>query len=811
MYASGSGSGTPEKEKGPTFQPNLFAFFASNVRTPPHKKSKVGGEGEGGVGVAKDAPINGTTNNDDNNNAKKDDTSVKDEPSRAPTHVALTNHDNDPKDDDGIPPPLLPTATPTPPTITWQSLKNHHILMRRSSPMFFGGGKNNGGSPPDTTPRSKVAAFDMDGTLFVWRCSGYPNNLADYEVWNRTIFDKMRDLYQNQGYQLLIISNQGYIQKAHTGKTALRVQNLVNWIAAQVRCPLSAILSTMSPKKSNESYHKPNPQLFQVAQSTLKANWDLKESFFVGDSENLLDAQGGVDRRFAQNVGLRFWTPDEYFGPSDASRRRAKTQAAKGSMVPTHAQEARAALLGGYWKAPILLLLCGVQGSGKSTFAEALVQERQGYNHNDDDDDDTQGSFVHLSQDILKQRDKVEAATREALKMGKSVIVDRMHLTRDQRESFIRIGVDARVPVHVVVFHPPANVISRRVLQRTNHPGNVQGEQGVQLALRSIPQLVLPTYQEDEGMTLISMASNDAEANRLVQLYSKATQNYARNLVQSYVALSDECQMPRVVLGTMGVGKRVGKETVLLAAQHGFRGFDTAPTYNNEEAIGEGLIDLDCGTFCIVKIPRSSKWGGTVQKSFQTSLGRLQRSSVDLLLLHWPTQDSDEGGLVDVWREMEAIHREGKCKALGVCNFNAEALSELLSNASIRPVVNQVERHPLLPQMDLLDFCGRYGIHIQAHTPLAQGRDELLTNEVVVSIAHETSQSPANVVLQWNLQQGVSVVPKCQRESHMRELFQSKDLSAEQMKRLDGLGCGKRFVAPYFMFGSAPYCWGNRN
>ena len=826
MY--GSGSGTSEKEKRPAFQPNLFAFFASNVRTPPHKKPKRVGEGgggdDGGGGV-----VTGTANINENNTKKtsninnasmdedpNDEASVKDNQDGTPTGTASntspatsssSHNDEDPKDNDGIPPPLFPAATPTPPTITWQSLKNNHILMRRSSPMFFGANAN-GGSPQDT-PRSKVAAFDMDGTLFVWRCSGYPNNFADYEVWNRTMFDKMRDLYQNQGYQLLIISNQGYIQKAHTGKTAQRVQNLVNWIAAQVGCPLSAILSTMSPKKSNASYHKPNPQLFQVAQSTLKATWDLNESFFVGDSENLLDAQGGVDRRFAQNVGLQFFTPDEYFGPSDASRRRAKMQTAKGSIVPTHAQEARAALLGGYWRGPILLLLCGVQGSGKSTFADALLR-RQG-NHNkdndDDDDDDTEGSFVHLCQDVLKQRDKVEAATREALKMGKSVIVDRMHLTRDQREPFLRIGVDAKVPVHVIVFQPPADVISRRVLQRTNHPGKVQGEQGAQLALRSMHQLVLPTYEEDEAMTLISMASNDKEADRLVQLYAKATQDSACNLVQSYVALSEECQMPCVVLGTMNVGKRVGKEMVLLAAQNGFRGFDTAPTYNNEEAIGEGLVDLDSGTFCIAKIPRSPNWGGTVKKSFQSSLGRLQRSSVDLLLMHWPTQDSGEGGIVEVWREMEAIYREGKCKALGVCNFNAAALSELLSNTSIPPVVNQVERHPLLPQMDLMDFCGRHNIHIQAHTPLGQGRDELLANDVVLSIARETSQSPANVVLQWNLQQGVSVVPKCQRENHMRELFQSKALSADHMKRLDGLGCGKRFVAPHFMFGSAPYCW----
>jgi len=799
-----------EKEKKyPTFQPNLFAFFASNARNPPPKKKQKLGEDE------TSHPTTSKTDESETNEEEqkstmmtlnpKGDTNTVTHPPSSTDHVGDAQEPNKNSKND-IPPPLIPTPTPTPHSITWQSLKNQHILIRRPAPMFFGG-KTTGAST-DTSPRTKVAAFDMDGTLFIWRYPGYPNQLSDYEVWNSTIFEKMKDLYRNQGYQLLIISNQGYIQKAHTGKTAERVQHLINWIAIQIDCPISAILSTYSPKKSNTSYHKPNPQLFHIAQTTLKAEWDIKESFFVGDSEDIHDGQGGVDRKFAQNVGLTFYTPEEYFGPSDASRRLAKLkiQGDGTSSVPLSAQQARAALLGGYWEIPILLILCGVQGSGKSTFAETLVKKGRGEDM----------TFVHLSQDILKQREKVEDATREGLRMKKTVIVDRMHLTRDQRSSFIQIGLEANVPVHVVVFNPPSGVITKRVVQRSNHPGNVQGEKGVQLALRSIPQFILPTYEEDKGITLISMASTETDVTHLVRLYTKQAQlddDATPDLMHSYISLTEECQMPRVILGTMNVGKRVGSETIRLAAFHGFRGVDTAPTYKNEEVIGEGLDALESNFFCIVKIPRSLPPGSTVEKSFQTSLTKLKRSTIDVLLLHWPTEGVSEGGeLIDVWKEMEEIYKQGKCKALGVCNFNVAALADLLPHVSIRPILNQVERHPFLPQWDLLDFCQKHHIHIQAHTPLGQGRNELLDNEVIVSIATESNQSPANVILQWNLQQGISVVPKCQSEIHMKDLYRHKRrrrlLLPDQMKRLDTLSCGKRFVAPHFMFGRASYCWG---
>jgi hypothetical protein len=160
--------------------------------------------------------------------------------------------------------------------------------------------------------------------------------------------------------------------------------------------------------------------------------FSVKDSFFVGDSADLNDAQGGVDLRFAQAVSkehgagsaLSFYSPTEYFGPSDAERRSQSKSAPP--PPPKEALAARAALLGGYHaEEPIMLLLCGVQGSGKSTFCNLLVDTETKH-------------WVHLSQDTINngkpgKREKVEDESKAALQKGKSVVIDRMHLDQEQR------------------------------------------------------------------------------------------------------------------------------------------------------------------------------------------------------------------------------------------------------------------------------------------------------------------------------------------------------------------------------------------
>jgi DNA 3'-phosphatase len=709
---------------------------------------------------------------------------------------------------------MVPKHVSPPRNVVWQSLHDDHILIR---------------TPTKEKPRSKVAAFDLDGTLLVWSASFsgfWPNQLTHYELWSSTVPAKLRALYDS-GYKLLLISNQGGIQKAHKGKKATLVKAVMDWLAHLVDRPVHAVMSTKSLKKAPEaSFHKPTPRMWQVAIDALnkRQDMDLAQSFFVGDSADPNDSQGGVDLRFAQAVGkkhaagdvstvLKFYTPTDYFGPSDTERRQKKKtfQQNSESPPPKEALEARSALLGGYLDLqqggrPVLLILCGAQGSGKSTFCKQLLGEQE---RNNDD-----GHWVHLSQDTINKgkpgkREKVEEEARAALERGHSVVVDRMHLDPEQRGYFVQVAKSAQVPAHVVLLNPPREVIAKRVRERINHPGKVQGDDGARRALQSVDKLVPPTYSED--VQLINCASTTAGVSRLADLYKAIATKYSIPEPSTEVPLSDTLSIPSIALGTMGMGKKITKDAVLTAISAGIRAIDTAPTYKNEDRTGDALAEIDSEVFCIGKIPKTAIQPEDVRSELEATLEKLKRPFVHLLLLHWPCDVIASGTLADVWKEMEECCKEGKCKALGVCNFNANALATLLSNCSIPPAVNQVERHPLMAQMDLVDFCVRNNILIQAHTPLGQGKDELLANETIIRIAKESSMSPAQVVLRWNLQQGVLVTPKCRSEDHAKELVvSSQSLTPEHMKLLDSLDKNKRFVTPPFMYGSTSFCWGDR-
>jgi diketogulonate reductase-like aldo/keto reductase len=269
----------------------------------------------------------------------------------------------------------------------------------------------------------------------------------------------------------------------------------------------------------------------------------------------------------------------------------------------------------------------------------------------------------------------------------------------------------------------------------------------------------------------------------------------------------DAVVLPATVLGTMGIGRRVAEEVVTQAVKIGLKGVDTAPTYKNEDTIG---AVLPSDSFCIVKVPKRATTAAAVQKELQTSLRNLQRQQADLLLLHWPSLPLDT--LMEIWEVMEGAVRDGQVRALGLCNANRAVLASLLPKCRIRPVVLQIERHPLLPQWDLLDFCAQQDIQVQAHTPLGQGSSELLQQPVVTEVAAEyPAYSTAQVVLAWNLRQGVAVVPKASTPAHLGELMALEPpLTTAHMQMLDGLTDVKRFVAPFFMYGPASFCWGNQ-
>lgn len=651
-------------------------------------------------------------------------------------------------------------------------------------------------------PREKVAAFDLDGTLLEWRTSGWPSRMEHYELWNASVISKLQGLH-DEGYKLCIFSNQGAIRGALDGKKASHVKGLLDWVCHTIDRPVFVVMSTN--KKDGNNFHKPSANMWTVAEKMCNRGeeFDVANSFYVGDSVGTEDdKQGGVDIQFAANVGkmkgstLKFFTPNDYFGPSHKELREKAQKLGDYEEPSQETLQARAALASGYLQGPILLILCGVQGSGKSTFCNKLLEGNA-------------DRWLHLAQDIINggkpgKREKVEEEARKALQNNKSVVIDRMHLDGSQRAYFVNLAKSVGVPAHAVALTPDKDLVLKRVRERENHPGGVQGEKGVTIAARS--KLEMPKYSE--GLILISASATVDGAEKIANLYRGVSFTQGAITLPTSFPLGDKVALPSIALGTAKLGRKAATDVVSNALKMGFEAVDTAPTYKNEDKVGEAIND---DTFCIVKVPKRATTPEQVLKELEDSLSNLKRKHADLILLHWPSDVIAAGTLKKVWKEMEKLKNEGRARAIGVCNFNVQALRVLLPHCTIPPAVNQVERHPLLPCFELLDFCAQHDILLQAHSPLGQGSSDLLDHAIVKEIAKSTDQSAAQVVLKWNLQQGVAVAAKCSSEEHMREILavrSSNSLSVEHMKALNELETKKRFVDPPFMYGQAPYCWG---
>jgi len=685
--------------------------------------------------------------------------------------------------------PIIAKEVKTPKSVSWTSLQSQHLLVR--SPVVF-------------NPRDKVAGFDLDQTLVNWNLppGSWPSSVQQYELWNSSVIDKLRKL-DKDGYKLVIFSNQGGIKGALQGKVAARVKSVIDWIAKKVGRPVFAICSTLSGSDN----HKPNSGMWEIMENRCNAGLEVRPdlSFFVGDSDGTGEGYQleGVDKAFAEKVGrlrnvqMKFYTPKEFFGDSNLELRKlVQPNSALSSrhIVPKTATLERAALFGGYVQTPLLLILVGVQGSGKSTFSTSLGE-----------------GWCHLSQDTINkgrpgERKDVEAAARSILKQKqKSVVIDRMHLDAAQRQHFIQIGKEAGVHVHCLVFMASKEEISKRVKQRTNHPGAVEGELGAQLAVSSLSRLVSPTY--DEGFTLINYTFTGNAP--ILDAYTSIGSNEIRPLRKS-ISLenggekADSLQLQMITLGTFKLKKQDVPSSISLAARLGIISIDTAPTYGNGVEIGNSLRSHKLNV--TVKVPKRAIHPNQAREEVMKSLSSLKLKCADVVLLHWPSDLIEAGTLLPVWKELESMKKGGLCKILGVCNFSISALQKLIPMCTVRPSINQVERHPLLPQYELLDYCSSVGVVVQAHSPLGGGN--LLQHDIIGKVAKESGMSPAQALISWNLQQGVPVVVKSSTSAHLREITallhgdtDNLALSANHMKELSELNLqNHRFVAPPFMF-----------
>ena len=258
-----------------------------------------------------------------------------------------------------------------------------------------------------------------------------------------------------------------------------------------------------------------------------------------------------------------------------------------------------------------------------------------------------------------------------------------------------------------------------------------------------------------------------------------------------YVTLNTGVKMPLEGFGVFQVPDPAQcEQAVIDAVASGYRLIDTAASYENETAVGEAI--RKCGVpreelFITTKLwVQDASYEGAKQ-AIQTSMDKLGVDYLDLYLIHQPM-----GDYVGAYRAMEEAYREGKLRAIGVCNFYPARLADLCETVTVMPAVNQVELHPFFQQENALALMKEYGVHPEAWGPFAEGNHGIFTHPVLTKIGEKYGKSAAQVALRWNVQRGVTVIPKSVHKERMEQNLDIWDfaLSDEDMAEIAKLDLG---------------------
>ncbi|XP_026051790.1 uncharacterized protein zgc:110782 [Carassius auratus] len=273
------------------------------------------------------------------------------------------------------------------------------------------------------------------------------------------------------------------------------------------------------------------------------------------------------------------------------------------------------------------------------------------------------------------------------------------------------------------------------------------------------------------------------------------------------VTLMSGVQMPLLGLGTYKLQDREQlKKSVSSALQAGYRAFDTGAVYGNEALLGQVLKELlpkyglsREDVFIISKLAPLDH-GPRAKEGCLRSLEQLDCEFIDLYLVHWPGVEGLDPGdsrhseyRAQSWAALEEFYASGRFKAIGVSNYTAKHIMELLTSCRVPPAVLQIECHPKLIQRELRELCMETGIHFQAYSSLGKGA--LLREPEVMDIVRSCGRTPAQVLMRWAVQQGISVLPRSSQPCRVQENAQVFDFQLSEMDimRLDALNCGTRF------------------
>ena len=300
--------------------------------------------------------------------------------------------------------------------------------------------------------------------------------------------------------------------------------------------------------------------------------------------------------------------------------------------------------------------------------------------------------------------------------------------------------------------------------------------------------------------------------------------------------------LPLLGLGTWKSAPGQVSAAVEQAIQCGYRHIDCAYLYLNEKEVGEGIrrcIEQGICTreklFVTSKLWCDSHAPEDVAPALQESLDNLGLDYLDMYLVHWPVAlkkgvqfpnyksdmlPLEQVPLTETWKALEACVASGKTKGIGVSNFSQKKLQEILEKATIPPAINQIERHPYLAQNKLVSYCKEQGIHVTAYSPLGsldrpemlkQGPNEpnLLEDPVIVALAAKHSVTPAQLLLQWALATGTSVIPKTVQSHRLVENFDAQTvltLDEEDLEQVAALDQHRRYIlGDFWTGGESPY------
>lgn len=259
---------------------------------------------------------------------------------------------------------------------------------------------------------------------------------------------------------------------------------------------------------------------------------------------------------------------------------------------------------------------------------------------------------------------------------------------------------------------------------------------------------------------------------------------------QMYIKLNNGVQMPVAGIGTFMLSPDEAEASCISALKDGYRLIDTANAYVNEKAVGRAMKKSGVAREDIFL--ETKLWPSFYEQedAVEKTLERLDTDYIDLLLIHQPA-----GNYIAGYRLMEKAYKEGKVKAIGLSNFSAEQVREILDKCEIKPAILQTELHPYSQERELKEFLAKEGIVIQAWYPLGHGDKALIGEDIFTKLAEKYNKSNAQIILRWHIQDGNVVIPGSKNPDHIKANFDlfDFDLTDEEMAEIKSLDKNERY------------------